>query len=233
MTTATPNRTAQELPRTLWPYRFLLALTTAITLGLSPAWAQLQTTTKPLTIMVFGDSLSAEYGLKRGSGWVSLLQDRLKRSGFPHLVSNASISGETTSGGLTRLPAALKRVKPDIVLLELGGNDGLRGLPVATTKKNLSQMIQLTKAAGAAPLLVGIRVPPNYGPQYARQFDGLFRQVAQSTETPLVPFLLEGIAENPMMFLPDGIHPNESAQIRLLDNVWPTLTRLLPPSTGA
>lgn len=232
MTPVTPAMTAQELPRTPWPYRLFLALGAAITLGLSPAWAQPQTTTKPLIIMVFGDSLSAEYGLKRGSGWVSLLQDRLKRSGFPHLVSNASISGETTSGGLTRLPAALRRVKPDIVLVELGGNDGLRGLPVATTKKNLTQMIQLTKAAGAAPLLVGIRVPPNYGPQYARQFDGLFKQVAQSTETPLVPFLLEGIAENPSMFLPDGIHPNESAQSRLLDNVWPTLMRLLPPSTG-
>ncbi len=232
MTPATPAMTTQERPRTPWPYRLFLALSVAITVGLPPAWAQPQTITKPLTIMVFGDSLSAEYGLKRGSGWVSLLQDRLKRSGFPHLVSNASISGETTSGGLTRLPAALKRVKPDIVLLELGGNDGLRGLPVATTKKNLTQMIQLTKAAGAAPLLVGIRVPPNYGPQYARQFDGLFKQVAQSTETPLVPFLLEGIAENPSMFLPDGIHPNESAQSRLLDNVWPALMRMLPPANG-
>ena len=225
MTPTTPNMTARELPRTPWPYRLLLALT--------PAWAQPQTTAKPLTIMVFGDSLSAEYGLKRGSGWVSLLQDRLKRSGFPHLVSNASISGETTSGGLTRLPAALKRVKPDIVLLELGGNDGLRGLPVATTKKNLTQMIQLTKAAGATPLLVGIRVPPNYGPQYARQFDALFKEVAQATGTPLVPFLLEGIAENPAMFLTDGIHPNEPAQARLLENVWPALVRLLPPTTGA
>ncbi len=233
MTPVTPNMTAQALSRKPWPHRLFLALTTAISIGLSPAWAQPQPTAKPLTIMVFGDSLSAEYGLKRGSGWVSLLQDRFKRSGFPHLVSNASISGETTSGGLTRLPAALKRVKPDIVLLELGGNDGLRGLPVATTKKNLTQMIQLTKASGAAPLLVGIRVPPNYGPHYARQFDGLFKQVAQSTETPLIPFLLEGIAENPSMFLPDGIHPNESAQTRLLDNVWPTLIRLLPPSPGA
>ncbi len=223
----------QDSPRNLWPRRLILALIAAVSTGLMPAQAQPQPAAKPLTIMVFGDSLSAEYGLKRGSGWVSLLQDRLKRSGFPHLVSNASISGETTAGGLSRLPAALKRVKPDIVVLELGGNDGLRGLPVGTTKKNLAQMIQLTKASGATPLLVGIRVPPNYGPQYARQFDGLFKEIAQSTETQLVPFLLDGIAENPSMFLPDGIHPNESAQTRLLDNVWPTLIRLLPPLTAA
>lgn len=211
--------------------RFLLSILVLIGLGCSTIAVQAQPTVKTPTIMVFGDSLSAEYGLKRGAGWVSLLQDRLKRSGFPHLVSNASISGETTAGGLSRLPAALKRVKPDVVILELGGNDGLRGLPVGSTKKNLAQMVAMTRASGAIPLLVGIRVPPNYGPQYARQFDGLFQDLARSTETALVPFLLDGIAENPAMFQPDGIHPNEAAQPRLLDNVWPALNRLLVPAS--
>ena len=211
--------------------RFLLSIIVLISLGAAPIGVQAQPTAKTPTIMVFGDSLSAEYGLKRGTGWVSLLQDRLKRSGFPHLVSNASISGETTAGGLSRLPAALKRVKPDFVILELGGNDGLRGLPVASTKKNLAQMVAMTRASGAIPLLVGIRVPPNYGPQYVRQFDGLFQELARANETALVPFLLDGIAENPAMFQPDGIHPNEAAQPRLLDNVWPTLNRLLVPAS--
>ena len=211
--------------------RFLLSIIVLISLGAAPIGVQAQPTAKTPTIMVFGDSLSAEYGLKRGTGWVSLLQDRLKRSGFPHLVSNASISGETTAGGLSRLPAALKRVKPDFVILELGGNDGLRGLPVGSTKKNLAQMVAMTRASGAIPLLVGIRVPPNYGPQYARQFDGLFQELARATETALVPFLLDGIAENPAMFQPDGIHPNEAAQPRLLDNVWPALNRLLVPAS--
>ncbi len=213
--------------KTLSASRLLLSILVLIGLGCSPIGVQAQPTDKAPVIMVLGDSLSAEYGLKRGTGWVSLLQDRLKRSGFPHLVSNASISGETTAGGLSRLPAALKRVKPDFVILELGGNDGLRGLPVGSTKKNLAQMVTLTRASGATPLLVGIRVPPNYGPQYARQFDGLFQQLARSTETALVPFLLDGIAENPLMFQPDGIHPNEAAQPRLLENVWPVLSRLL------
>jgi acyl-CoA thioesterase-1 len=211
--------------------QFLFSILVLIGLGCSTIAAQAQPTVKTPTIMVFGDSLSAEYGLKRGTGWVSLLQDRLKRSGFPHLVSNASISGETTAGGLSRLPAALKRVKPDFVILELGGNDGLRGLPVGSTKKNLAQMVAMTRASGAIPLLVGIRVPPNYGPQYARQFDGLFQELARATETALVPFLLDGIAENPAMFQPDGIHPNEAAQPRLLDNVWPALNRLLVPAS--
>lgn len=211
--------------------RLLLSILVLIGLVGSPIGVQAQPTNKAPTIMVFGDSLSAEYGLKRGTGWVSLLQDRLKRSGFPHLVSNASISGETTAGGLSRLPAALKRVKPDFVILELGGNDGLRGLPVGSTKNNLAQMAAMARASGAIPLLVGIRVPPNYGPQYARQFDGLFQELARSTDTALVPFLLDGIAENPAMFQPDGIHPNEAAQTRLLENVWPALSRLLVPAS--
>jgi acyl-CoA thioesterase-1 len=174
-------------------------------------------------ILVFGDSLSAEYGLKRGTGWVSLLQDRLKEQGFPHRIVNASISGETTAGGAARLSGVLKKHQPDLVILELGGNDGLRGLPIAQTRTNLRNMATLANKNGAQTLIVGIRVPPNYGPDYARQFDRLFESVAQELKVPVVPFLLEGIAENPQMFQADGIHPNEKAQPRMLNHVWSEL----------
>lgn len=174
-------------------------------------------------ILVYGDSLSAEYGLKRGSGWAALLQDRLKREGFPHRIMNVSISGETTSGGLSRFDAALKKHAPNIVLLQLGANDGLRGLAISQTRKNLSEMIDRAQAQGAAVLLIGIRIPPNYGPDYTRQFDGLFTQLAAEKQVPLVPFLLDGIADNPLMFQADTIHPNEKAQPRLLANVWAVL----------
>lgn len=174
-------------------------------------------------ILVYGDSLSAEYGLKRGSGWAALLQDRLKREGFPHRIMNASISGETTSGGLSRFDAALKKHAPKIVLLQLGANDGLRGLAISLTRKNLSEMIDRAQAQGATVLLIGIRIPPNYGPDYTRQFDGLFSQLAAEKQVPLVPFLLDGIADNPLMFQADTIHPNEKAQPRILSNVWAVL----------
>lgn len=174
-------------------------------------------------ILVFGDSLSAEYGLKRGSGWVALMQDQLKKEGFPHRIMNASISGETTAGGLSRLPATLKKHKPNIMILELGANDGLRGLPVAQTEKNLRSMIALADNAGAKSLILGIRVPPNYGSLYAKQFDGIFSSIAQSVNAPLVPFMLASIADNPEMFQSDGIHPNEQAQRAILANIWPTL----------
>jgi acyl-CoA thioesterase I len=174
-------------------------------------------------ILVFGDSLSAEYGLKRGSGWVSLMQDRLKAQGFPHRIVNASISGETTAGGAARLGAVLKKHRPDLVILELGGNDGLRGLPIAQTRTNLRNMATLASKNGAKTLIVGIRVPPNYGPDYAQQFDRLFESVARELNVPVVPFLLEGIAENPKMFQPDGIHPNEQAQPTMLHHVWTAL----------
>jgi acyl-CoA thioesterase I len=183
-------------------------------------------------ILVFGDSLSAEYGLKRGSGWVNLMQDRLKAQGFPHRIVNASISGETTAGGAARLATVLKKHQPDLVILELGGNDGLRGLPIAQTRTNLRNMATLANKNGAKTLIVGIRVPPNYGPDYAQQFDRLFESVAREMNAPVVPFLLEGIAENPKMFQPDGIHPNEQAQPTMLNHVWTALVshKLLEPS---
>ena len=174
-------------------------------------------------ILVFGDSLSAEYGLRRGSGWVGILPERLRREGLPHRIMNASISGETTAGGLARLPAVLGKQRPMLVILQLGANDGLRGLSIAQTRRNLQSMIALITGAGASVVLVGIRIPPNYGADYTRQFDGLFADIAKTRNLPLVPFLLEGIADNPQMFQADTIHPNEKAQPTLFDNVWPVL----------
>lgn len=215
--------------RARWPATILLFI--ALHLGLlALAWpARALADPAAPVILVYGDSLSAEYGLRRGSGWAALLQDRLKREGFPHRIMNVSISGETTSGGLSRFDAALKKHAPRIVLLQLGANDGLRGLAVSQTRRNLADMIDRAQAQGAAVLLIGIRIPPNYGPDYTRQFDGLFTQLAADKQVPLVPFLLDGIADNPLMFQADAIHPNEQAQPRLLANVWPVLfTRLKP-----
>ncbi len=200
----------------------LAALVLSILAAALPTQA-LANPTAPV-ILVYGDSLSAEYGLKRGSGWAALLQDRLKREGLPHRIMNVSISGETTSGGLSRFDAALKKYAPKIVLLQLGANDGLRGLAISQTRKNLSEMIDRAQAQGAAVLLIGIRIPPNYGPDYTRQFDGLFTQLATEKQVPLVPFLLDGIADNPLMFQADTIHPNEKAQPRILTNVWKVLS---------
>jgi acyl-CoA thioesterase I len=181
----------------------------------------------PPRILVFGDSLAAEYGLKRGAGWVRLMEDQLKKEGFPHQIINASISGETTAGGLTRLPALLKKHQPAIVVLELGANDGLRGLPIRQTRSNLERMMQAADAAGAKTVLVGIQVPPNYGKDYAQRFAGMFVDLAKARKSALVPFLLDGIAEDRAMFQADGIHPNESAQPKIFANVWPIVMRLL------
>jgi acyl-CoA thioesterase-1 len=182
------------------------------------------------TLLVVGDSLSAEYGLARGSGWVALLERRIAAEKLPVRVVNASISGDTTSGGRSRLGALLRQHRPTVVLIELGGNDALRGLPLQGTRENLQAMVQASKAANAKPLLVGMQVPPNYGRQYANDFAALFGTVAQAEKIPLVPFLLAGVADVPeaeKMFQPDRIHPNASAQPRMLDNVWPVLRPML------
>jgi len=176
-------------------------------------------------VLVVGDSLSAEYGLQRGSGWVALLQQRLTREKAGVEVVNASVSGDTTSGGRSRLPALLTQHKPGIVILELGGNDALRGLPLTMTQANLGAM-----SAGARVLIVGMQVPPNYGQKYAQDFAGLFASVAKAEGAALVPFLLAGIADGPQaeqLFQNDRIHPNAQAQPRMLDNVWPALKPLL------
>jgi acyl-CoA thioesterase-1 len=179
------------------------------------------------TLLVYGDSLSAAYGMNARRGWVALLEERLKRERPDYSVVNASISGETTAGGLARIGAVLERSKPAIVILELGGNDGLRGLPVAAMSKNLSAIIQKSQKAGAQVLLVGTRMPPNYGEAYARAFERAFADLAGSHRTALLPDLLEGFGEKLEFFQADRIHPTESAQPAVLRNVWTILAPLL------
>lgn len=181
-------------------------------------------------IVVVGDSLSAEYGLKPGEGWVALLQKRLAEQKKPHVVINASISGDTTAGGRSRLPTALRTHKPAIVIIELGGNDALRGLPLASTRDNLTAMARAATEAGAKVLIVGMQVPPNYGASYGREFAGLFEQVAAQAHAGLVPFLLKGVAERTDVaewFQPDRIHPLAKAHPQMLENVWAGLKPLL------
>jgi acyl-CoA thioesterase-1 len=184
-------------------------------------------------ILVFGDSISAGYGLARvDQGWVALLQTRLKEQGYGYQVVNASVSGETTAGGLARLPRALQVHQPGIVILELGGNDGLRALPIAQMRSNLGHMIDLATAAGAKVLLLGMRMPPNYGPDFTEQFRLCYVDLARAEKLPLVPFLLQDIALTPTLMQADGIHPNDLGQPKLLDNVWPSLKPLLHRPKG-
>lgn len=181
-------------------------------------------------VLVVGDSLSAEYGIARGTGWVALLEKRLAQQKLPARVVNASISGDTTSGGRSRLPGLLAQHKPDVVVLELGANDALRGLPLKGTEDNLRQMAQSSQAVGAKVLVVGIQVPPNYGSDYTRRFGEIFPRVAQATQSALVPFLLKGVADVPeaaSLFQADRIHPLATAHPKILDNVWPELRKLL------
>ena len=183
------------------------------------------------TILVVGDSLSAEYGLKRGTGWVSLLEQQLAAEKSSFKVVNASISGDTTSGGRSRLPALLDRHKPRVLVLELGGNDALRGLPLDMTEQNLTAMTQAAKKTGSKVLLIGMQVPPNYGSAYAANFSGLFPKIASAEKVALVPFLLKAVADTrdpTALFQSDRIHPNAQAQPKMLANVWPELKKLVP-----
>jgi acyl-CoA thioesterase I len=188
------------------------------------------------TLLVVGDSLSAEYGLKRGTGWVALLEKRLAAQKIPMRVVNASISGDTTSGGRSRLPALLAQHRPSVVVIELGGNDALRGLPLEMTRDNLAHMTQAAQKAGARVLLVGMQVPPNYGADYTRRFASLFESVAREHKAAAVPFMLAGVADGPdaaRLFQPDRIHPREEAHPRILDNIWPQLHKLVLAANGA
>ena len=179
------------------------------------------------TVVVLGDSLSAGYGIRIQEGWVTLLSQRLASEGYVYKVVNASVSGETTQGGLARLPRVLELHKPDIVVIELGGNDGLRGLPLATSRENLRRAIELAQRAQARVLLVGMLIPPNYGERYAREFRDMFTTLASSHSLALVPFLLDRVALEPGFMQPDGIHANAKGQPRMLENVWPRLKPLL------
>jgi len=177
--------------------------------------------------VVLGDSISAEYGLPRDTGWVALMRQRLASERIDYSVANASISGDTTSGGRARMPELMQRLKPSIVIVELGGNDALRGVPLSTTEDNLRTIIEEAQQGHAQVVLIGMYVPPNYGPDYTQKFHGLYGQLSQEFHVPLVPFLLAGIADKPEMFQADQIHPTQQAQPVLLDNVWPTLKPLL------
>ena len=198
-------------------------------LATATAWPLAARAAAP-TLLVVGDSLSAEYGLKRGSGWVALLEARLAQSKIAVTVINASISGDTTSGGRSRLGGLLTQHRPSIVVIELGGNDALRGLPLAMTRDNLTAMAQAARAAGAQVLIAGMQLPPNYGRKYGDEFAALFATVAKTEGAALVPFLLKGVADGPRadaLFQPDRIHPLAAAHPMILDNVWPVLRPLL------
>jgi len=186
---------------------------------------------KDAVVLIVGDSLSAEYGLQRGRGWVALLEDKLASERAPARVVNASISGDTTAGGRSRLPALLRQHRPAVVVIELGGNDALRGLPLNMTRDNLAAMARLSREAGAQVLIVGMEMPPNYGARYAQEFREVFSAVAKTEQSALVPFFLAGVADgaDPLkLFQSDRIHPNEAAQPIMLANVWPALRPLLP-----
>jgi len=215
------------------PHPFQRSRRAALTAGLIAllSCAAVSRGAAPAVLLVVGDSISAAYGLPKGTGWVDLLAARIDVEHFPHRVVNASISGDTTAGGRARLPALLSQHKPAIVIIELGGNDGLRGGSVKAAKENLDAMVGAVERAGARPVLVGMRLPPNYGPAYTREFDAMYGEVAKAHRAALVPFLFEGFSESNELFQPDRIHPTVAAQAKLLDNVWPVLAPLLgkPP----
>ena len=218
--------------------RDFIAFTGAIASAWQSALADERTpaTTAGPKILVVGDSLSAEYGIARGSGWVALLQRKLADQHIAATVVNASISGDTTSGGRARLPALLKEHEPDIVIIELGSNDALRGLPLEETKANLIAMAQAAESSGARVLLLGMQIPPNYGGDYMRRFSAVFGEAAGATKSALVPFLLAGVADGPNasdLFQADRLHPLAKAHPRILENVWPTLQDLLAKQVPA
>lgn len=177
--------------------------------------------------MVYGDSLSAAYGIDEDQGWVNLLSLKLESEKIPFHVINGSVSGETTTGGLARLPAMLESYQPELVILELGGNDGLRGLPINLMRKNLADMVDLIENSEAQVILTGIQIPPNYGSRYTIPFFDTYAQLAAAKALPLVPFLIDGIPQQPALMQNDGIHPRAEAQFMILDNVWPVLRPLL------
>ncbi len=181
----------------------------------------------PKTVLVLGDSLSAEYGLARGTGWVALMDQKLKKEKIDVAIVNASISGETTSGGRSRLPALLSQHKPDVVVIELGANDGLRGQPVAAAQANLTSMIEMSHKNKARVLLVGMRMPPNYGRAYTESFFGMYKGLAKQFKSPLVPFMLEGVADQPKLFQSDRLHPSAEAHPIILANIWPEFLALV------
>lgn len=219
-------RAATLLP-TLFLYGLLALFGTASTAQGTRSSSGPAQSSAPPTLLVLGDSISAEYGLQRDSGWVKLLEARLRDERYDYRVVNASVSGETTSGGLARVDELLKRVKPSVVVVELGGNDALRGLPLANSADNLGAIVSRSQKAGATVLIVGMQIPPNYGKAFADRFAAVFTSTAKRYGTALTPFFFEGFADRFDLFQPDRIHPTVAAQARLLANVWPDLQPLL------
>jgi len=199
------------------------AIALAATLGIASGSAY----SAPKTVLVLGDSLSAEYGLARGTGWVALAEEKLRSQKIEATIINASVSGETTSGGRSRLPALLEKYKPALVVIELGANDGLRGLPVAAAEANLLAMSSAAQKADAHVMLIGMRMPPNYGRDYTERFFAMYGTLAKQIKAPLVPFMLEGVADKPELMQPDRLHPLASAHPAILANIWPTLQKSL------
>ena len=185
------------------------------------------------TVLIFGDSLSAGYGLDVDQSWTALLQSRLEAEGYEHRVVNASITGETTEGGATRIASALARFEPSLVVIELGGNDGLRGFPPGRIRHNLEAIVDTSLDAGAAVVLLGIRIPLNYGARYTEAFESVFREVAEGKQIPWIDFFMQGVAQNEELMQADGIHPNAKAQPLLLDNAWPIIRDSLKTEIGA
>jgi acyl-CoA thioesterase I len=210
-----------------------VALTLFFTMLLPVPAALAQAQGKPPSVLILGDSLSAEYGLPRGTGWVALLERRIVQEKLPHKVINASISGETTSGGAQRIETLIKQHAPTVVVIELGGNDALRGLALEASQNNLARMIETAKKTKTGVLLVGMEVPPNYGTAYTQRFRGMFTALASKYQVPLVPFLLEKFGTDLSYFQPDRIHPNERGQPLMLETVWPRLQPLLRATRGA
>jgi acyl-CoA thioesterase-1 len=201
--------------------RALASLLLFVAAHWAPAWSAER------TIVVIGDSLSSGYGLNAEQSWVSMLENRLDEEAYGYDVVNASIAGDTSAGGLARLPDLLAKQAPAIVVIELGGNDGLRGLPVARLRDNLGRMIELAEASGAEPLLIGIQIPPNYGPAYTAQFSDVYASLAAEYDVPFVDFLMEGVALDPSLMQADRIHPNAAGQAPMLENVWRVLAAIL------
>ncbi|MEN3275045.1 MAG: acyl-CoA thioesterase [Massilia sp.] len=205
----------------------MLAILKKFTVGAALVAASASAYSAPKTVLVVGDSLSAEYGLTRGAGWVALLEQKLKANRIDARIVNASISGETTSGGRARLPALLNQHRPQVVVIELGANDGLRGLPVPAAETNLREMVTMSQKKGAKVMLIGMRMPPNYGRSYTERFFGMYNALSKEFKAPLVPFMLEGVADKPALFQADRLHPNAQAHPIILNNIWPTFSKLI------
>jgi len=205
----------------------MLAILKKLSVGAVMLAASASAYSAPKTVLVLGDSLSAEYGLARGAGWVALLEQKLKAEKIDARIVNASISGETTSGGRARLPALLNQHKPQIVVIELGANDGLRGLPVPAAEANLRAMASMSQKQDAKVMLIGMRMPPNYGRAYTERFFTMYGNLAKEVKAPLVPFMLEGVADKPALFQADRLHPNADAHPIILNNIWPTFKALI------